>query len=169
MIQLRLLLPLAFLVIPGMALAKKDAITPEALWMTPHPIVCQREGVIANLIVRARDEGLDQKDAIERVRSMTSAFPEHGYELAPDIYRHKELNREDFDRYVMFSCHAREYSLPALPLDTVAEELRMCGAKSGRDDCVVELRNIITGAPREFRPPSHRAPPAAPPAAPQNR
>lgn len=165
MIQLSLLLPLAisFLAMPVVVQARNDAITPEALWMTPHPDVCQKEGVMANLLVRARDKGLNQKEAIESVRAMSSLFPEHGYELVPDIYRHKELDSEVIGRYVMFSCHAHEYKLRPLPLDTVAEELRECGAKFGRDECFVELRNIITGAPRNYRPPSRIAPTAAVP------
>lgn len=127
--------------------------------MTPLPDECRKQGVMANLIVRARDEGLSQKEAVERVRSMSSAFPEQGYELAPAIYRHKELDRLDVDRYVMFSCHARAYGLPALTLEAVAKELRECGVNFGRDECVVEIRNIITGAPRKYRPPSRTAPP----------
>jgi hypothetical protein len=165
MIKFGLFLPLAIFILatPRVTVAKNNAMTPEALWMSPLPDECQKVGVMANLIVRARDEGLDQKDAVKRVRALSSAFPEQGFELAPDIYRHKELDREDIGRYVMFSCHAHAYGLPALELDEVARELRDCGAKFGRDECVVELRNIITGAPRKFRPPSRLAPtPALP-------
>lgn len=144
------------------AFAKGDPITPEALWMTPLPEVCRQELVMTSTIVRARDEGIVQSAAIERVRSLSSTFPEHGYELVPDIYRHKELDARDWDRYVMFSCHARAYGLPAMALDTVAQELRECGANFGRDGCVVEIRNIITGAPRKYRPQSRIVPAPAP-------
>lgn len=145
------------------AFAKDNAVTPEALWMTPLPEICRKQLVMTSLIVRARDDGINQNDAIERVKSFSSVFPEQGYELAPDIYRHKELDARDWDRYVMFSCHAHAYGLPTLALDTVAKELRECGANFGRDECVVEIRNIITGAPRKYRPPSRIVPaPASP-------
>lgn len=144
------------------AFAKDDSVTPESLWMTPLPDVCRQQLIMTSLIVRARDEGINQRDAIERVKSLASVFPERGYELAPDIYRHKELDARDWDRYVMFSCHAHAYGLPALALDTVAKELRECGANFGRDECVVEIRNIITGAPRKYRPPSRMVPTPAP-------
>lgn len=165
MIKKSILLPLAIFIVtmPRVALAKNDAMTAEALWMTPLPDECQKTGVMANLIVRARDEGLSQTDAVQRVRALSSTFPEQGFEIAPGIYLHKELDRDDIGRYVMFSCHAIAYGLPALELDKVAVELRECGAKFGRDECVVELRNIITGAPRKFRPPSRFAPTPAPP------
>lgn len=153
---------ISIVAISNAASAKDNVVTPEALWMTPLPEVCKKQLIMTNLIVRARDEGINQSDAIERVKSLSSAFPEQGYELAPEIYRHKELDARDWERYVMFSCHAHAYGLPALPLDTVAKELRECGANFGRDECAVEIRNIITGAARKYRPPSRIAPTPVP-------
>lgn len=149
--------------LPAMAWAGKPAMTPEALWMAPLPDACVKHQVVAKLVVRARDEGRSEAEAIERATALLPLFAGQARAFAPGIYRHKELTEEDVDRYVMFSCHAQSYKLPALGLDEVAPELRACGAKFGRDECVVELRNVITGAPRAYRPGSRMAPPPARP------
>jgi hypothetical protein len=146
----------------GTTFGQSPLTTPEALWMKPIPNWCLSQQLMGIGIVQARDDGLSEKEAVERVTSQFPLQRDKVPGIAAAAFRHKQLSTRDVDRYMMFSCHARSYNLPALSLDDAAKDLIECGEKLSRDPCVVEVRNIITGAPRDYRPPSRTVPTIVP-------